>query len=231
MARKGRVGSTPSPSVMETIYKKPESKFKKLTKAQLKEAVSASKSLAECLAKLDISSTQSTRLKLTILLRQKQIDCSSFANDIECLDIAKEALEHHQRQEDKKRLLRIKRSRADFLNPIKVAKWIVQDCRKKDKKAGLQNDLTRELVEPLISVPCNYCGETKLRMSLDRKDNNRGHLLENVVGCCRRCNDIRGSMPYEAWLHIVPAIRSTRELGLFDGWLPGNKSKIVEGLS
>ncbi len=55
-------------------------------------------------------------------------------------------------------------------------------------------------------------------MTLDRIDNGFGHTKSNVVPACYRCNLIRGSMPYNAWLNIVDAIRQTYELGLFGDW-------------
>lgn len=95
------------------------------------------------------------------------------------------------------------------------------DCRKTDRKKGLQgNDLNSEIVRDLFAgvVGCIYCGETKLKMTLDRIDNARAHSRDNVVPCCIRCNYIRGSMPYEAWLVLVPKVKEARERGLFGEW-------------
>lgn len=111
--------------------------------------------------------------------------------------------------------------------------YIVQDSRFSDKKKGLSNDLDSEFVRKLIARGCHYCGESGIRMSLDRIDNTKGHLTGNVVPCCIRCNYLRGSMPYSAWLHLVPAIRETRELGLFDTWgstPPSARRVIVTGV-
>lgn len=55
-------------------------------------------------------------------------------------------------------------------------------------------------------------------MSLDRIDNSKGHIQANVVPACIRCNYLRGSMPHEAWLNLVPTIRETRIKGLFGTW-------------
>jgi hypothetical protein len=55
-------------------------------------------------------------------------------------------------------------------------------------------------------------------MTLDRKDNSIGHLLDNVVPCCIRCNYIRRDMPFEAWLIVATGIRKAKELGLFGTW-------------
>lgn len=101
-------------------------------------------------------------------------------------------------------------------NPVAT---IVNDCKASDKKKGRgENDLDRAFVEELIRNGCSYCGDDQLRMTLDRMDNSKPHTRENVVPSCIRCNYIRGSMPYTAWLNMVPAVRSTRELGLFGDW-------------
>ena len=98
---------------------------------------------------------------------------------------------------------------------------IWEDSRRFDKKRGLENNLEVDAIKSFIELGCSYCGEMTLRITLDRINNNLGHTLENVVPACYRCNLIRGSMPYEAWLHIAPAIRSAREQGLFGDWIGG----------
>lgn len=108
-----------------------------------------------------------------------------------------------------------RRLRAD---PADVATFVTRDCKKADKRRGLENDLDRDFVLGLVSAPCVYCGEDKLRMTLDRVDNALGHTKANVVGACMRCNFTRGAMPYEAWLCVVPGMRQAREAGLFGTW-------------
>lgn len=96
---------------------------------------------------------------------------------------------------------------------------IYRDSRRSDREAGLgDNDLDPIFVEEAIRSGCSYCGEVSLRMTLDRIDNDRSHTKTNVNPSCIRCNLLRGSMPYVAWLHLVPAVREARELGLFDEW-------------
>jgi hypothetical protein len=55
-------------------------------------------------------------------------------------------------------------------------------------------------------------------MTLDRKDNDRGHTQDNVVPACIRCNYIRRHTPYEAWLCMVPGVRRARKEGFFGDW-------------
>lgn len=119
------------------------------------------------------------------------------------------------RQERERTAARAKEARRAGLN---VARWVLEDSRKSDRKRGLANDLAREWVEPLLSQPCSYCGETTLRMTLDRIDNALGHLRSNVVPACIRCNYARRAMPHKAWLCLVPGLRAAREQGLFGDW-------------
>lgn len=115
-----------------------------------------------------------------------------------------------------------RKHRAD--NP---AVYIVQDARISDRKRGFgPNDLTVEFVEGLLKHGCAYCGGSELRMTLDRMDNAESHLRSNVQPCCLRCNLLRGSMPYEAWKCLVPAVRKAFRLGLFGSWRSQPMAKI-----
>lgn len=96
--------------------------------------------------------------------------------------------------------------------------YTVYDSRKADKKFGRQNDLTKEFVFDMIKNGCCYCGEKETRITLDRIDNALGHLQSNVVPACFRCNDIRGDMPYEAWLVVSKAVKEAKDLGLLGSW-------------
>lgn len=104
--------------------------------------------------------------------------------------------------------------------------FIFEDCKKVDKRKGISFDLTIEFIRNLIDPGCSYCGETQIRMGLDRIDNALGHIKANVVAACMRCNYLRRDMPHEAWMMLVPAIRSAREVGAFGEWDGfGRKSK------
>jgi len=111
-----------------------------------------------------------------------------------------------------------KRERDSRKDPLYRASWIVKDSKKSDKRSGLENNLTVEEVNRIISNSCSYCGEDKLKITLDRKDNSIGHTINNVVPCCIRCNMIRRNMPYAAWTHIARAVREAREMSLFGNW-------------
>lgn len=103
------------------------------------------------------------------------------------------------------------------------AKFIVRDSRKTDKKRNLENDLTIEWVQDAISRGCFYCGSME-KMSLDRKDNSIGHVKDNLIPACWRCNYIRRDMPIDAWLLLTPMIRQIHEWGLFGDWRAGGRA-------
>ena len=97
--------------------------------------------------------------------------------------------------------------------------WAIwEDSKRFDKKHGFQYDLTPQKIREIIKVPCVYCGETEIRMTLDRKDNALGHTEDNVVPACIRCNTARRDMPLEAWLVVSKGMREAREEGLFGSW-------------
>jgi hypothetical protein len=109
-------------------------------------------------------------------------------------------------------------NRSYRLDPSKVARFILSDSRGSDKLRGFDNDLDSEWIKVQIAHGCNYCGAVHLRMTLDRIDNDLGHVKSNLVPACIRCNYLRRDMPYKAWLHIVPSLRSANSLGLYGDW-------------
>ena len=101
---------------------------------------------------------------------------------------------------------------------IGVERFIVDDSKNADRKKGRRNDLTVAFVREAIANGCSYCDETELRMTMDRIDNDVGHVQANVIPACVRCNLLRRNMPYRAWMMIVPMIRAARESGAFGDW-------------
>jgi hypothetical protein len=99
-----------------------------------------------------------------------------------------------------------------------VAAAILEDARREDRKRGRDNDLDIHFVRDAISMACAYCGETSLRMTLDRIDNALGHLKANVVGACERCNIVRRDMPAAAWAVVAAGMKEARLRGLFGTW-------------
>lgn len=109
---------------------------------------------------------------------------------------------------------------ADYRKRVRKSRpqIIVENCRASDKPKRLICDVDVSFVAGLIQNGCFYCGDTENLMTLDRIDNEKGHMKTNVNPACFRCNNIRNNMPYEAWMSIVPSVRFTHESGLFGNW-------------
>lgn len=106
---------------------------------------------------------------------------------------------------------------------------IFRDSRGSDRKTGRLNNITKEHIHALITQGCSYCGNSDLSViSLDRINNDKGHTFDNVVAACFRCNLVRGDMPYAAWEQIVPAMRKTFEMGLFENWSPKRRNRGIQ---
>lgn len=107
---------------------------------------------------------------------------------------------------------------AERKDPNFRAKYILKDAVSTDRNMNRKTDLDLAWIQSQISLGCSYCGCKSIKMSLDRIDNSLGHLKTNVVPACMRCNFIRKTMPYDAWLCVVPGIKAAYEQGLFGDW-------------
>jgi hypothetical protein len=66
---------------------------------------------------------------------------------------------------------------------------------------------------------CCYCkrtlketkkdiGKKCYRLSIDRKDNNKGYTLDNIVLCCHRCNTIKSNtFTYEQMMKVINILK------------------------
>ena len=96
--------------------------------------------------------------------------------------------------------------------------------RSRDKKIVFE--LSQEQFRELSGRPCFYCGSPpELRYvkeyyngpcvtnGLDRVDNSRGYIADNVVACCAICNKAKRDLPiatFTAWLDRLVAYRGQK---------------------
>lgn len=183
----------------------------KWSKDEISQALVDSKTYKAVLLKLGVQPHRHWRLVLRELLSEYNLDFKSYHRKFK----PKEELLETRRKNHAARRERLRYMRKHNLN---TAQFIYTDSKSSDRKKGLKNDLNQEFIKKLIDHPCSYCGETSLRMTLDRIDNSIGHIRTNVVAACIRCNYVRRDMPYEAWLCIAPAMTEARKKGLFKNW-------------
>jgi hypothetical protein len=76
------------------------------------------------------------------------------------------------------------------------------------KKRGIDFLLSKTLFQELIVKPCFYCNHQKAGEvnGLDRIDNQKGYMEENVVPCCETCNVLKGSQHPQEFIDKMQAI-------------------------
>lgn len=85
------------------------------------------------------------------------------------------------------------------------------------KKRGLEFDLSLDTFINEISKPCIYCnnllGEKSVTASgLDRKDNSKGYVSDNICSCCWICNSIKGEhLSFQEMKAVVALILEMRK--------------------
>lgn len=93
---------------------------------------------------------------------------------------------------------------------------------------GRQFRLSKVLFESIIYSNCHYCGVEPSRKvflkhrnegaimvnGIDRKDNNKGYVPDNVVTCCTTCNYMKVDMDYDVFIDVIKRI--SNHLGLIN---------------
>lgn len=94
---------------------------------------------------------------------------------------------------------------------------LFQQMRSTAKKRKIEFGLTRGEVETLTKQVCHYCGQEPAQVmhsgesrrgdytynGLDRMDNHRGYVSDNVVSCCGQCNWAKGKMSYDEYINLI----------------------------
>jgi hypothetical protein len=80
------------------------------------------------------------------------------------------------------------------------------------KKRGIHFTLPKKRFESLITQPCFYCAYQKQGEvnGIDRVDNNKGYVEENVVSCCQTCNEAKGTQHPQEFIDKLQAIQQYR---------------------
>lgn len=92
------------------------------------------------------------------------------------------------------------------------------------KKRNIDFKLSKDKFNALIILPCFYCnyyknGEVN---GIDRVDNNKGYIENNVVSCCLMCNSAKGTQHPQEFIDKLYLIYNHSKQ------LNNNKNEIVE---
>jgi hypothetical protein len=109
-----------------------------------------------------------------------------------------------QKQESK-RPKRVRNFKAEaFKNKHVVWNFYVKGA----KKRGMDFTLNKILFEEMIVKPCFYCNYQKNGEvnGIDRLDNQKGYVDDNVVPCCETCNILKGTQHPQEFIDKIKAI-------------------------
>lgn len=102
----------------------------------------------------------------------------------------------------------------------KALHYRVGAYKSEDKRKGFTGTtINVEQATPLMLQSCHYC-EVLPSGGLDRIDNTKGHIIDNVVPCCVKCNGILIDLPYAAKKLLAAGLKEARLAGHLDNWLP-----------
>jgi len=95
-------------------------------------------------------------------------------------------------------------------------RYVIHEYKKSAKGRGYEYKLTEEQFKEITQKNCHYCGAKPSHPSkyqgnngvyiyngIDRIDNTKGYIIDNVVPCCTRCNYAKknfGLQNYKDWI-------------------------------
>lgn len=138
----------------------------------------------------------------------------------EYLDKYRQSYVYKNRQNERNRVLREYRIK----NPEKFHKY--NEKRKQNieyklyyyknraKEKSYSWEITDEYAFELFSEPCFYCNEFNEYgiNGIDRVDNNKGYIDDNIVSCCMECNMIKCDMEIDTFLQKIEHILTFNNL-------------------
>ena len=105
----------------------------------------------------------------------------------ERLESAKQYRKEHQEE-------RAEYDKQYHQTPYGRALHLINSYRQNDRKynRGECTLTVKWMVDNIFTRSCLYCGESDWRkLGTDRINNSKPHTIENVVCCCKKCNDKR----------------------------------------
>lgn len=78
------------------------------------------------------------------------------------------------------------------------------------KRRKILFKLSKKQLDNLINLPCFYCN-SHIGIGVDRKDNDKGYLINNCVPCCPRCNRMKSNLDLADFVEHISKIYKRRK--------------------
>lgn len=104
-------------------------------------------------------------------------------------------------------------------NNLGIVNEIYRNYKASAKKRNINFDLTIDEFKKIIEDKCYYCSENDSMSpygfhknidyrynGVDRKDNNLGYIINNVVSCCKICNNSKSTLSideFKTWIRRI----------------------------
>ena len=125
---------------------------------------------------------------------------STFYCSKECRDAVRKQVNKANKEKAK---LKIQQNDLDW-----VCKARQSVFKSSAKKRGHDYTLTLDNLKEYYNKPCYYCNGNVTTVSLDRVDNAKGYVSDNIVSCCYRCNIMKHSQTQEDFIQRCKLVAS-----------------------
>lgn len=78
--------------------------------------------------------------------------------------------------------------------------------KKRAKKSNIVFELNEKDCVDFFETNCYYCGDKINGLGIDRVDNKKGYVKDNIVPCCSKCNFMKHVMGIEEFIEQLKKI-------------------------
>lgn len=102
---------------------------------------------------------------------------------------------------------------------VAMLRTLIRRYKNSAKRRGIEYKLTEEQFIKLTEQDCYYCGAKPNRIAkgkgyngnytyngIDRIDNNKGYVINNVVPCCHTCNQAKSNLKEQEFKNWIERI-------------------------
>ena len=91
----------------------------------------------------------------------------------------------------------------EYLKKLKRSYNVYKHCA---KKRGISWDLTVDVFSKYWRKNCHYCGNKIKTIGIDRIDSFLGYIPDNIVPCCKICNQMKSNMGLNKFYNHIAKI-------------------------
>jgi hypothetical protein len=128
---------------------------------------------------------------------------TSTASTLYCSKECRDAVRKQVNKANKEKA-KLKMQQVDNIDWI--SKVIQSKYKRSAKQRGYSYTLTLDDIKAYYKKPCYYCNSDVNTVSLDRVDNNKGYISDNIVSCCIKCNVMKHTQTQEDFINRCKAI-------------------------